>query len=70
MSGRIYFDTHIIICVIIQKSIHLNSYNYTESLMGVQGQDGVFYKMWKKVTVYPHNVVENRYPGKIHLYFL
>jgi hypothetical protein len=42
MSGRIYFDTHIIICVIIQKSILLNSYNYTESLMGVQGQDGVF----------------------------
>ena len=51
MSGRIYFVTHIIICVIIQKSILLNSYNYTESLMGVQGQDGVFYKMWKKVTV-------------------
>ena len=51
MSGRIYFDTHIIICVIIQKSILLNSYNYTESLMGVQEQDGVFYKMWKKVTV-------------------
>ena len=42
MSGRIYFDTHIIICVIIQKSILLNSYNYTESLMGVQGQDGVY----------------------------